>query len=169
LSDTTNPNGESVLKLLELFFPQFFDPDSPSYVEEEILQQLNMIAMESRPWCLSKAEQNLAEAWFTAYLVSFRKNTSSGVEQVEVAGPIVSEREGDIAVSYASPSSGNTNTSNNKPPTDPYDAWKRMWDRCGMGSITTRYGDPVRRMSSSQVTARLMPVAVGVWHTWQRA
>lgn len=166
MSDSTNPNWDAVQALLTVFFPQYFDPESPNYVPPEILAQLNALAVTSRPWCLSNAEQNLAEAWFTAYLISLRQDTSSGTRPVDVAGPIVSEKEGDISVTYADLSkSGGTKTSaSTRPPSDPYDAWAKLWARCGIGSITTRYGDPVRRMSAQTVTAIATPLAVGVWH-----
>jgi hypothetical protein len=167
--NNSNPNWDTVDALLRLFFPQYYDPASPSYVPPEILSQLNSLAMQSRPWCLSNAEQNLAEAWFTAYLVSLRQDTSSGTQPTNVAGPIVSEREGDIAVTYADLSkSGGTKTSaSTRPPSDPYDAWAKLWARCGVGSITTRYGDPVKkRMSASAFTASVVPMAVGVLQKW---
>lgn len=150
---------------MQLFFPQYFDPKSPHYVTPDTLTQLNLLAMTSRPWCLSNAEQNLAEAWFTAYLVSLRGDTTSGIQPSNVAGPIISEREGDIAVTYAdlSKSGGTKSLSSNRPPSDPYDAWTKLWARCGVGSITTRYGDPVRRMSASAYTASVLPTAIGIW------
>jgi len=156
------------MKLVEAFFPQFFDEDSVHYVPQDILDQLNLLAVTSRPWCLSNAEQNLAEAWFTAYLVSLRSDTSSGTQPTSVAGPIVSEREGDVAVTYAdlSKSGGSKSSASSRPPSDPYDAWSKLWARCGVGSITTRYGDPVRKMSASSYTATVLPQAIGVWRQW---
>lgn len=164
--NNSNPNWDVVEQLLRTFFPQYFDPNSPHYVPPEVMSQLNMLAMESRPWCLSNAQQNLSEAWFTAYLVSLRTDTSSGTQPTNVAGPIISEKEGDISVTYADMTkSGGTKTSaSSRPPSDPYDAWAKLWARCGVGSITTRYGDPVKRqMSASTYTANVIPAAIGVW------
>jgi hypothetical protein len=159
VSDLPNPNWDAIQVLLQLFFPQFSDPDDPSYIDPIILAGLDLVAMNARPWCLSEQAQNLAEMWYLAYLVSLRKDTSSGTETVAVAGPIVSEKEGDISVTYADlSSSGKTNTgASTKPPSDPYDQWKLLWDRCGVGSITTRYGDPVKKsMSAYQTNLRLL-------------
>jgi len=165
--NNSNPNWDAVDALLRLFFPQIYDPDSPSYVPPEILSQLNILAMESRPWCLSNAEQNLAEAWFTAYLISLRQDTVSGTKPTVVAGPVISEREGDIAVTYADTTkTGATNTQSKRPPSDPYDAWSKLWARCGRGAITTRYGDPVKRISASAFAANIIPTAIGVWRGW---
>jgi hypothetical protein len=150
-----------VSAVLQLFFPQFFDSDSPHYVPEEILEQLVLLAETSRPPCLNENEQDFAQAYFTAYLVSLRKDTSSGTVTTPVAGPIVSEKEGDIAITYAAPSSGVKVTQSERPPSDPWDVWKRFWDRCTRGAILTRFGDPVN--SAQAFTSHIEPIALNVW------
>lgn len=150
-------------RILQLFFPQFFDPDSPLYVPPEVLTELIRIAEEARPWCLSEDRQNFAQAMYTAYLVEVRNDTSSGSSHVPVAGPITSEKEGDITVTYGVTQSGsNVQQSSKRPSSDPWDAWSRLWERCGRGSIITRYGDPAQ--SAIGVSSLLWQRAYNVWY-----
>lgn len=170
-STTENPNWTEVSALLEIFYPQYFDTDSPYYVDPAILTQLNALAVETRPWCLSNAEQNLAEAWFTAYLISLRQETSSSQSGTKPAGPVLSEKEGDISVTYADlTKGGDTSTLSKRPPSDPYDGWAALWARCGRAAIITRFGDPVRQSqsmrSATTVKNAITPTAIGVWQTW---
>jgi len=106
--------------------------------------------------------QNYAQAMYTAYLVTLREDTSSGTVDTPVAGPIVSEKEGDISVTYATASSGGSDTSKNRPPSDPWSLWNKLWAQCGRGAITTRYGDPVR-LSGQAFTNVITPLALNVW------
>lgn len=159
------PHYDEVIAFLQLFFPQFFDPDSPQYVDPEILTQLIWVAEDARPWCLPERMQNYSQALYTAYLVSLRNETSSGTVNTPVAGPITMEKEGDIQVSYGVDKSGqSTSNKSTRPPSDPWDLWNKLWSRCGYGAITTRYGDPARRMTAQQVTDQLNPLARNVWH-----
>jgi len=153
------PHYDNVVAILQLFFPQYFDPDSPLYVDPEIMTQLIWLAEETRPWCLSEDRQNFAQAMYTAYLVSLRNETSSGQTVTPVSGPITSEKEGDIQISYGTASS--TTGSSSRPASDPWDAWNRMWSRCGRGAIMTRYGDPMK--SGIALTGELYPQALNVW------
>lgn len=157
-----SPNYDNVVTVLQLFFPQLFDPQSPQYVDPDTLTQLIALAEESRPWCLPTGQQDLAQAYFTAYLVSLRNETMAGGYTPPVAGPIVSEREGDIQVTYAQSTNakGLSNLSN-RPPSDPWDVWNRFWVRCGVGAITTRFGDPCK--SATQLTFEVIPIALNIW------
>lgn len=134
-----------VKTILQVFFPQYFDPESPDYIDPGLLDQLLAISEEARPWCLSENRANLAQAMFTAYLISVQKESSSGETIQPVAGPITSEKEGDISVTYGATTTS-TGTSK-RPSSDPWDAWYRMWSICAKGSITTRFGDPCLRSS----------------------
>lgn len=154
------PHYDSVVAILQLFFPQFFDPNSPGYVPPDILNQLIALAEEARPWCLSEDRQNFAQALYTAYLVSVRNETSSGESSVPVAGPITMEKEGDIQVQYATTPSGTTSVSK-RPASDPWDAWNRLWSRCGRGTIITRFGDPMK--NGADLTLLLYRRAYNVW------
>jgi hypothetical protein len=154
------PHYDAVVGILQLFFPQFFDPNSPDFVPPIVLTELIRIAEEARPWCLTEERQNFAQAMYTAYLVSVRNETSSGRPITPIAGPITSEKEGDIAVTYATSQSGTTSMSQ-RPASDPWDAWNRMWERCGRGAILTRYGDPVK--SGTALTYILVTRAYNVW------
>ena len=141
----TPPHYDVVVAFMTVFFPQYFDPDSPSYVDPEIMKQLIWLAEEARPWCLPEGKQDFAQAMYAAYLVSLRSETSSGSISIPVAGPIVSEKEGDIQVNYAAPASGgSTSSASKRPASDPWDAWNKLWSICGRGAITTRFGDPMR-------------------------
>jgi hypothetical protein len=155
------PHYDNVVAILQLFFPQYFDPDSPLFVPPDTLTQLIWIAEEARPWCLSDERQDFAQAMYTSYLVTVRNETSSGASSVPVAGPITSEKEGDIAITYATSQSGATNMSK-RPASDPWDAWNRMWERCGRGAIMTRYGDPMK--NGLAVSAILWQRAYNVWY-----
>jgi len=158
----TPPHYDVVVAIMSIFFPQYFDPESPSYVDPEVMKQLIWLAEEARPWCLPEGRQDFAQAMYAAYLVSLRSETSSGQVSTPVAGPIVSEKEGDIQVNYASPSSGSeTSGQSKRPASDPWDAWNKLWSACGMGAITTRWGDPVR--SGTMVSAELSSRAYRVW------
>jgi len=144
---------ESVKQILKVFFPQYFDPNDPAYIDPDLLVQLMLLSQEARPWCLPIDRANLAQAMFTAYLITVQKETSSGKPVNVVAGPITSEKEGDIAVTYAEPSSNTATSSVSKrPSSDPWDAWNRLWQVCAKGAITTRYGDPCQSPSGIGIT-----------------
>lgn len=164
MSDTTDP-WVAVEQILKLFYPQYFDPADPAYVDNVIMQQLDIIAQEARPWCLPANQQNMAEALYLAYLISLRTHTSSGQSSGSVvAGPVISEREGDIQITYAdmTKSTGITPAGmSQRPSSDPWDAWNRLWTRCAQGAITTRYGDPCR--NSIAFTNYAVPLALNVW------
>jgi hypothetical protein len=145
-----------------LFYPQFFDPNSPQYVDSNILIQLATLAEETRPWCLPSGQQDLAQAAFTAYLVSLRNETSSGTTQVPTIGPIQSEKEGDISVTYAASTSANVSTMSKRPPSDAWDTWNRLYMRCAAGAIVTRFGDPCK--SGIALTNYINPLALNVWY-----
>ena len=165
MSVSTDP-WVAVEQILRLFYPQYFSMDHPDYVPNDIMQQLDIIAREARPWCLTESEQNLAEAMYLAYLISLRSQTTSGASGGPgVAGPILSEKEGDISVTYADMTKTGTTTSSmsNRPASDPWDAWNRLWMRCASGAITTRFGDPCRNLSASNFTAQVTPIAMGIW------
>jgi hypothetical protein len=159
----TSDNWADVQSILQLFFPQFFDSQSSQYVDPVIMAQLVTISEDARPWCLPESQQDIAQAYFIAYLVSLRKETSSGVMVPQVAGPIVSEREGDIQVAYANLNQkGSQSTQSRRPPSDPWDVWNRYWMRCAAGAITTRFGDPCR--NGSAFTLTVLPAAWNVWY-----
>jgi hypothetical protein len=145
----------TALEYLQLFFPQYFDPDDPAYMDPVLVDAILDIAEDARPPCLSEKQQNLAQAYFAAYLIDVRQQTSSGQTAVTVAGPITSEREGDIAVTYADLSSSNqTNSRTQAPPATAWDQWNRMWIRCTRGTITTRFGDPCQQAQPSSTPTR---------------
>jgi hypothetical protein len=156
------PHWSTVQPLLMLFYPQFFDPNNPQYVDPAIMLQLCTLAETTRPWCLSTGEQDLAQAAFTAYLVSLRNETSTGVSQQPVLGPIQSEKEGDISVTYAAESKGSSTNMSQRPPSDAWDTWNRLYMRCAAGAILTRFGDPCK--SGIALTDYITPLAFNVWY-----
>lgn len=159
------PHYDNVVAILQLFFPQFFDPTKPGYVEPDTMTQLIALAEGARPWCLPEDRQDFAQAMYTAYLVDVRNDFSSGESSVPVAGPITMEKEGDIQVQYAMNASGISSQMSSRPATDPWDAWNKLYSRCARGSILTRYGDPVK--SASDLTTILYMQAYNVWRqTW---
>jgi hypothetical protein len=148
---TDPPYWSDVITILKLFFPQYFDPSSPSYVDPVLLQLLLSVSDEARPWCLSLNRQNFAQAMFTAYLITVQEETSSGKPTPSYLGPISSEKEGDVAITYAAvPQS--TDSASRRPSSNPWDAWNRLWNICQKGTITTRFGDPCRSPSGTRIT-----------------
>ena len=144
---------ENVKAILQAFFPQYFDPGDPAYVDPDMLDILLAISDDARPWCLPENRANLAQAFFTAYLITVQKETSSGQQVNVVAGPITSEKEGDISITYAEPSSNTATSSVSKrPSSDPWDAWNRLWQVCAKGAITSRFGDPCQLPSGMWTT-----------------
>lgn len=163
MSETTDDNWTNIEALLKLFYPQYFDPESPDYVDPAILAALYEISMEAIPWCLRDKLQNLAQALYMAYLISVRNETSTGETVAVTAGPITSEKEGDIAVTYgSSKDTGGGSTVSQRPPSDPWDAWHRLYQRCAKGAIITRYGDPAKSVTT--ITTNCYERAYMVWY-----
>jgi len=131
---------ENVKAILQVFYPQYFDPDSPSYIDPALLDQLLAISEEFRPWCLPEDRANFAQAMYVAYLISVQQETSTGRPVSVYAGPITSEKEGDITVNFAAAT--NTTQQSQRPSSDPWDAWNRLYQICARGAITTRFGRP---------------------------
>jgi hypothetical protein len=153
MSETLPPYWDNVKALLELFFPQYFDPEDPAYIPPEMLDALLALSETARPWCLPEDRANLAQAFFVAYLISVQKESSSGKQVVTTAGPIVSEKEGDIQVTYATVTSGGESSGKSgRPSSDPWDAWNRLFQICARGAITTRFGDPCQSPSGTRIT-----------------
>jgi hypothetical protein len=143
---------DEVKQILSVFFPQYFNPDSPSYIDPKLLDKLLYISQQARPWCLPEDRANLAQAMFTAYLISVQQETSSGQQIIPTAGPITSEKEGDIAVTYAESSGQLASGMSGRPSSDPWDAWNKLWQVCARGAITSRYGDPCQSQSGMLTT-----------------
>lgn len=138
-------NWEAIKLKLQVFFPQYFNSEDPSYVDPAVLDELLLISNEARPWCLPTDRANLAQAMYVAYLISVRNETTTGQSIAVRSGPITSEREGDLAVTYAAPNTGSSAGMSKRPSSDPWDAWYRLYSLCSRGSITTRFGDPCPR------------------------
>jgi hypothetical protein len=86
---------------------------------------------------------------FVAYLISVQEETSSGKPVQSYLGPISSEKEGDVAITYAAVTGGTSNETR-RPSSNPWDAWNRMWNICTKGAITTRFGDPCQSPSGTK-------------------
>lgn len=151
MSETIPPIDSGVEAYLKLFYPQYFDVDSPDYVDPDTMAALADIASDSRPWCLSEKQQDMAQALFTAYLISLQSQSSSGQQSTTYSGPITSEKEGDITVTYGT-SSGAASSKSNRPSNDPWDAWNRLYSMCGYGAIITRFGEPPCQQTSESLT-----------------
>src|SRR6516165_1380553 len=155
-------NWANVQPFIQLFFPQFLDPTSPQYVDPKIMAPLWDTSDEARTWCLPSGQQDIAQAYFIAYLVTLRNETTSGIYSPPVAGPVTMEKEGDIQVQYASTIKTGTQTMSQRPPSDPWDVWNRFWMRCAVGTITTRFGDPVK--NGTDFTWVIWQRAMNVWY-----
>ncbi|MGB3276118.1 MAG: DUF4054 domain-containing protein [Castellaniella sp.] len=75
-----------------------FELPGDRYTEDD-RQQALALAANKRPWCLSEAEQDAAQALYAAWLLVMRVGKEGGV--VPTAG-IKSESEGDLSRTYAS-------------------------------------------------------------------
>ncbi len=131
---------------LRLLYPGFFDPSSPNYIDpQSTIIVMLAIAEEFRPPCLSEKMQNIAQAYYAAYLLQDWLNNSApgGGNTVTNSGIVLSEKEGDISVTYADPNAS-SNGGSTMPPKGPYEKWSKLNDMCKRGAITTKYGDPVR-------------------------
>ena len=138
------PLGEErgPLVWLRLFFPGYFDPNSPNYIDPQSVILGMLIASEPmRPPCLSEKMQNIAQAYYTAFLLQdWLKNSDSGGSGTTNSGIVTQESEGDISVSYAEPA-GYTDAESG-PPNSAWDKWNKLWQLCAKGAILTKYGDP---------------------------
>jgi len=161
----TGQTQDQIRILLEFFSPDLFDPESDSYVPPEIIDKLLQLSESARPTCLPDDQQDLAQAFYLLYLISLRNDLAAGRVSV-TTGPVLSEREGDIAVSYADLTKLGAMAGAIKPSSDPWYQWELLWRRCGRGAITSRFGDPVnRRMTAMQLNIQILPMAYGVWRT----
>jgi len=115
--------------------------------------------VQARPFCLPTPLQDQAEAMYLLYLFSLREDLQAGRTNT-VSGPVTSEREGDIAVSYADLTRTDATL---KPASDPWTQWHLLWMRCARGAITSRFGDPVRQGSGRAVSDALAAAAIAVW------
>lgn len=161
MSDVLQPIEPNIQAFLMLFYPQYFVEGGPHYVDPVVMQTLNIIAAEARPWCLSEGEQDLAQAFYLAYLISVRQETSSGQKFATSSGPVVMEKEGDIQVQYADLTKTPSGATSGRPPSDAWDAWNRLYMRCGQAAILTRFGDPCR-VTSKSLTRTLVTRALSL-------
>ena len=134
---------------LRLLYPGFFDPNSPKYIDPQtVIIGMLSIAEEMRPPCLPEKMQNIAQAFYTAYLLEEwlkqQPPGSGGGSGAINSGIILSEKEGDIAVTYAEPLSyklaSGGGSGEGVPPASAWEKWKRLYDLCKKGAITTRFG-----------------------------
>lgn len=137
---------------LRIFYPGFFDPTGPNYVEPiQVIVALG-IANEMKPWCLKPKMQWIAQAHYAAYLLQehLKNKASGGIGgSGEInSGIVLSEREGDVAKTYADPrTSSGSSAMDDAPPNSAYAKWSKLNDLCKYGAILTQYGDPVGRNS----------------------
>jgi hypothetical protein len=136
----------NALGWLRIFFPGFFDPNSPQYIDPQsmIIVMLDL-AEEFRPSCLSDKLQNIAQAYYAAYLLQDWQNqiSSGGGDTTTNSGIVLSEKEGDISVTYADPrTTTGAGSEVTTPPKGPWEKWHRMWSLCKHGAILTKYGEP---------------------------
>lgn len=92
------------------------------------------VAEAYRPGCLPTDRQDLAQAYYAAFLLMGRTASAQTVAgQPSRPSLILEEKEGDNSVKYADPGvAGGYPTA--------YEAWKRLSDICSRGAITTRFG-----------------------------
>ena len=138
-----DPEVKTPLDYLKLFFPKYFSPDP---VDPDIVDAMLDVARMARPACLSFRLQNIAQAYYAAYLIEEQlRNTSpedGGTGGAIHSGIIASESEGDISVSYDNSSLNATSSgdASSSAPSSAWDKWKRLSDLCRYGAITTRWG-----------------------------
>lgn len=136
---------KTALDYLMVFYPKYFSPDP---IDPDTVDVMIDIAAEMRPKCLSPKLQLIAQAHYAAYLLEEHLKQVSpeegGTGEATNSGIILSEKEGDLTVTYADPrtsTSIGTSVSDTQPSTA-WGKWKKMWDVCAIGAITTRFGRP---------------------------
>ncbi len=121
-------------------YPRFFVAGGPWHQDEEARANALQRAEAYRPRCLSDELQNEAQAHYAAHILDARvRDLRAGAGQAGVvvpSGPVTSEREGDIAVTYADASGSDHATG----PATPYARWQALHRLCGRGAILTRFG-----------------------------
>ena len=132
MSGTPVKTPEEYLRIL---YPSLFDPDDPDNLDE-ILD----IAELSRPKCLPDKAGNIAVAYYAAYLIDEVNKGEAGGGAI-TSGILLSEKEGDIQKTYANPLTGGGGAALvSEAPKSAWEKWKRLYDLCARGSITTRIG-----------------------------
>ena len=133
------------LDYMKMLYPKYFSPDP---IDPEVVDAMLEIAEEMRPKCLSPRLQMIAQVHYAAYLLEEQLKQTDASEGGSGAamnsGIILSEKEGDLTVTYADPrtsTSIGTSVSDTQPSTA-WGKWKKMWDVCAIGAITTRFGRP---------------------------
>lgn len=127
---------------LAFLYPRFFEEGGPSFQDEEARNRALAMADARRPTCLSEDRQNEAVAHYAAFLLDGRLRDlqagpgGSGVSVL--AGPITSEREGDIQRTYAD--GGGNSADLETGPTTPFARYRALARLCGRGAIMTRFG-----------------------------
>lgn len=148
--DDIEPIDIFALAFLRIFYPGFFDPRGDYYVDPiQVIVSL-ALAREFRPECLTEKLQALAQAHYAAYLLQeYLQNEASGGigggGGATNSGIILSEKEGDIAVTYADPRQTQTGSGvqDDKPPSTAWGKWNKLAQLCRYGAITTRAGRPL--------------------------
>jgi hypothetical protein len=144
LADRLRGKLRTPLEYLQLFYPKYFSPDP---IDPDIVDAMLDVARMARPQCLSFRLQNVAQAFYAAYLLEEQiKNTSpedGGTGDTITSGIILSESEGDVSVTYADPRSSSSTTTGEtsaQAPKGAWDKWYNLSKLCKYGAITTRFG-----------------------------
>jgi hypothetical protein len=116
---------DDLIKILDFIAPGF----AALPVEDKTMALT--IAAAYRPPCLTEPQQDLAQAYYAAYLLYMQGASASAGTQPIPYG-VVMEKEGDLQRQYGK------NAGSDGTVTDPYgyyDNWKRLMDICGTGAI----------------------------------
>jgi hypothetical protein len=134
------------LYYLRVFYPGFFDPNSPNYCTPLQIAIALDTAEEFRPPCLRKTLGDIAQAHYAAYLleefIAGQATGGVGGGASRIRGPVLSEKEGDISITYADPRIAGQ-AEDDLAPTSGWEKWSRLNDLCKYGAITSRFGQRI--------------------------
>lgn len=147
-------------EILALLYPWYLDPSDPRHVPEPDRARVIALAAVQRPLCLTLPQQDLAQAFYAAHLLSglqpAAQAAADGGPVAQTSGVLVREREGDVERQYALPSQVGGQLVSTASGQSPYAAWKALADLCrvvgkdgtvlpGVGGAAIRRGAMITR------------------------
>ncbi|HEX3161165.1 MAG TPA: DUF4054 domain-containing protein [Pseudolabrys sp.] len=116
---------DDLIKILDFIAPGF----AALPVEDKTMALT--IAAAYRPPCLTEPQQDLAQAYYAAYILYGQQLSKAAASTPAIPAGVVMEKEGDLQRQYGK----NDGTDGVGDPYGYYDNWKRLMDICGTGAI----------------------------------
>lgn len=114
---------------IEALYPGFFDVNGEGYIQPIMMETFLEIAASYRPKCLSEERQNLAQAYYAAYLAEGFLSRSATGKVVQIIGALAAEREGNVEKRYTNTATA-IKANTNDAPNSAYELWSAMNDLC---------------------------------------